>query len=128
MSKPETRSQKSETSTKQKRFDLEQRTLLFARDIRQFVELLPKRSPYVEDVRQLVRSSGSVGANYLEANESLSKKDFLMRIKIAKKEARETIWWLEVITVEPKLLLQKQKLLQEATEIMKILGAILRST
>ncbi|MES2971841.1 MAG: four helix bundle protein [Patescibacteria group bacterium] len=131
--KYETRSTKSETNTKlearnQKRFDLEDRALLFARDVRSFVSKLPKTTAFIEDGKQVVRSSGSVGANYLEANESLSKKDFAMRIKIAKKEARETIWWLEVMVAPPEFIAAQQKLLNEATEIMKILGAILRST
>lgn len=133
MIKYEARSTKSETSQKSeirnaKRFDLEDRALLFAREVRTFVNQLPKTTVYLEDSKQLVRSSGSVGANYLEANESLSKKDFAMRIKIAKKEARETIWWLELLVAPPGLLSTQHHLLKEATEIMKILGAILRST
>ncbi len=131
--KTEARSPKAETSTKPesrnvKRFDLEDRTLLFARDVRSFISQLPKTTAYFEDGKQVVRSSGSVGANYLEANESLSKKDFAMRIKIAKKEARETIYWLEVITAPPELLVAQQSLLKEATELMNILGAILRKS
>ena len=65
-----------------KRFDLEERTFAFAKRVRDFVKRLSKTIANAEDSRQLIRSSGSVGANYIEANESLSKKDFVLRIKI----------------------------------------------
>ena len=69
---------------------LEDRTFEFARRIRAFVKNLPKTMSNVEDIKQLVKASGSVGANYIEANEALSKKDFTMRIKISRKEAKES--------------------------------------
>ena len=59
-------------------YDLEQRTELFAREVRTFVQALPRSIANTEDAKQLVRSSGSVGANYIEANESLGRKDFLL--------------------------------------------------
>lgn len=71
-----------------KRYDLEDRTFKFAQDCRKFVRSLPKSIQSIEDGKQLVRSSGSVAANYIEANESLSKKDFVLRAKISKKEAK----------------------------------------
>lgn len=80
-----------------KQYDLEERTLHFAKDIRAFVKTLPRTICNEQDIRQLVRASGSVGANYLEANESLSKKDFVMRIKITRKEAKESRSWLQLI-------------------------------
>lgn len=69
------------------RYDLEERTYLFAKRVRAFVKTLPRTVCNQEDVRQVVRASGSVGANYIEANEALSKKDFRMRIKISRKES-----------------------------------------
>ena len=60
------------------KYDLEQRTFQFAKDVRLFVKALPKTTANFEDIKQLVRASGSVGANYNEANESLGKKDFLI--------------------------------------------------
>ena len=63
-----------------KRYDLEERTLGFAKRVVKYVNSMPKSIPNVEIGRQLVRSAGSVGANYIEANEALSKKDFLMKI------------------------------------------------
>jgi four helix bundle protein len=70
-------------------YDLEERTFQFAKDVRLFVKTLPKTIASIEDGKQLIKASGSVGANYREANESLSKKDFKMRIKIYRKEAKD---------------------------------------
>lgn len=80
-----------------KQYDLEERTLRFSRRVREFVRTLPKTLANIEDSRQLINASGSVGANYIEANEALSKKDFLMRIKICRKEAKESRYWLRLI-------------------------------
>ena len=80
-----------------KKYDLEELTLQFAIDCRMFLKKLPKTISNQEDGKQLVRSSGSVGANYIEANESLSKKDFNYRIKISRKEAKESAYWLKII-------------------------------
>ncbi len=71
-------------------YDLEERTFIFAKDVRIFVKTLPKSPANFEDGKQVIKSSGSVGANYREANEALSKKDFIMRIKISRKEAKES--------------------------------------
>jgi four helix bundle protein len=83
-----------------------------------------------EDARQLVRASGSVGANYIEANDSLSKKDFLLRIKISRKEAKESRYWLRLLDIgsDHKLESERQRLVQESTELMNIFGAILRKS
>ena len=83
----------------------------------------------IEDGKQLVRSSGSVGANYIEANESLSKKDFVMRIKICRKEAKECIYWLMLIDIhDSEQETNRKNLTNEATELMKIFGAILQKS
>src|SRR3989344_5969704 len=107
------------------RYGLEARTLAFAKDVRQFVKVLPRSVADIEDGRQLVRSSGSVGANYIEANEALSRKDFAMRVKIARKEAKESRYWLRLIEVAQPLEVKRAALEQEATELMLILSAIL---
>ena len=78
-----------------------------------------------EIARQLVRSSGSVGANYIEANESISKKDFIYRIKICRKEVKESRYWLNLILTKEKLEEGRKKIIQESTELMKIFGAII---
>jgi len=79
------------------KYDLEQRTSEFAKRVRKFCKTIPRTVANQEDGRQLIRSSGSIGANYIEANESLSKKDFVMRIKISRKEAKESTYWLGLI-------------------------------
>jgi four helix bundle protein len=106
-------------------YDLEKRTWLFARNVRQFVKKLQFTIPNREDIKQVVRSSGSIGANYIEANESLGDKDFLMKIKICRKEAKETGYWLSLIDTEDILVGERNELVQEATELRKIFGAIL---
>ena len=78
-------------------YDLEERTFLFAKAVRVFVKTLPKTDGNILDGKQLIKSSGSVGANYIEANESLGKKDFSMRIKISRKEAKESAYWFRLI-------------------------------
>ena len=74
----------------------------------------------------MIRSSGSVGANYIEANEALSKKDFLYRIKLCRKEAKESRFWIKLIDIENDEALNKMKfeLDNETTELMKIFGSI----
>ncbi|MDP3981977.1 MAG: four helix bundle protein [bacterium] len=111
-----------------KRYDLEERTQEFARRVRMFVMRLPKTIATVEDGKQVIRSSGSVGANYIEANEAMSKKDFQMRIKISRKEAKESRYWLQLIDTTNNMELGKSRssLIQEATELMNIFGAILQ--
>jgi len=71
-------------------YDLEERTFQFAKNVRIWIKDLPRTISIIEDSKQLVKSSGSVGANYIEANESISKKDFAFRIKISRKEAKES--------------------------------------
>jgi four helix bundle protein len=111
-----------------KKHDLEERTLKFAKKVRAFVKKLPKNISNLEDGKQLIKSSGSIGANYIEANEALGKKDFIMRIKICRKEAKESRYWLELVDIQNNLELQREQkvLCQEATELMSIFGSILR--
>jgi len=113
-----------------KRYDLEEQTLQFAKDVRAFVKELPRTVANDEDIRQLVRASGSVGANYIEANDSLSKKDFVMRVKISRKEAKESRYWLRLLDTGEEEPLDKRcdSLIQEATELMSIFGAIVRKS
>ena len=119
------------TKTKNsKRYDLEDRTYEFAGRVRAFVKKLPRSIANMEDGKQVVKSSGSVGANYIEANESLSKKDFKMRIKICRKEAKESRFWLRLVDAENDEELEKERqyLVNESTELMNIFGAILRKS
>jgi len=113
-----------------KPYDLEERTLAFAKEIRLFVKTLPKSTANFEDAKQLIKSSGSIGANYREANEKLSKKDFLLRMKISRKEAKETLYWLQLIDSTNNLLNTEEihKLMNEATELKKILSSIIEKS
>jgi four helix bundle protein len=108
-------------------YDLEHRTSLFAANVFSFINGLRKSLVNVEIAQQLVRSAGSVGANYIEANESLGQKDFLMHIRISKKEAKESMYWLSLLDCPPEFFEQRSALQQEAKELMLIFGAILRN-
>ena len=116
------------SSGQRKRFDLEDRTFEFAKNVRAFVRRLPRTVCNQEDVRQLARSSGSVGANYIEANSALGKKDFVMRIRIARNEAKESTYWLRLLATQgsEELDVEREYLVQESVELMKIFGAILK--
>lgn len=113
-----------------KHYNLEKRTSKFARGYRIFIKKIPRTTGNIEDGKQLVRASGSVGANYIETNEALSKKDFLMRIKICRKESKESQYWLLLLNVNNNSELENERknLAQEATEPMNIFGAILHKS
>ncbi len=113
-----------------KQYDLEDRTSAFAKRVRAFVKRLRKTLANIEDGKQLIKASGSVGANYIEANESLSKKDFIMRIKICRKEVKESRYWLKLIDIEGEKEHEKERgeLEEEVTKLMKIFGSILRKS
>ena len=110
-----------------KRFDLEDRTYAFAKRARAFVKTLPKTIGNIEDARQLIRSSGSVGANYIEANEALSKKNFVLRIKICRKEAKESRLFLRLIDkgLSKDNVASCEALASEARELTLIFSSII---
>ena len=109
-----------------KQYDLEERTFQFAKDVRLFIKKLPKTLTIIEDGKQLIRSSGSVGANYIEANEALSKKDFVYRIRVCRKETKESNLWLRLLDTgaNDSLIREKQTLIDEAIELRKIYSSI----
>ncbi|PIX62266.1 four helix bundle protein [Candidatus Uhrbacteria bacterium CG_4_9_14_0_2_um_filter_41_50] len=108
------------------KYDLEERTYRFTRDLIAFTDKVPRTIANLEILKQVIRSAGSIGANYIEANECLGKKDFAMRIKISKKESKETIYWLCLLQISDfDVNKRRDELVQEATELMKILGSIL---
>jgi four helix bundle protein len=111
-----------------KRYDLEERTFEFAKASRAFVKQLPRTISNIEDVKQFIRASGSNGANYIEANEAIGKKDFVMKIKICRREAKESRYWLRLIDTDGRLEVDQARLLDEADELMKIFGAIVRKS
>jgi len=103
---------------------LANRTRTFAEDVRAFTNKLHRSIASMEDIKQLIRSSGSVGANYLEADESVSKKDFILRLKICRKEARESAYWLQLLTVEASNHIKEQRrLIEEANQFVLIFHA-----
>ena len=113
-----------------KPYDLEERTAQFAENCRDFIKKLPRITANIEYSKQLVRSSGSQAANYIEANESLGKKDFLMRVKICRKETKESCLWLRLCDVNSNLELEggRKALNDEALELRKIFSSILEKT
>lgn len=127
----ETRNPESETLNKpeiqnQKQYNLSKRTFEFTAKVVNYLNDLPRSISSIEISKQLIRSAGSIGANYLEAEESLSKKDFIMRIKIAKKEARESVYWLQLSLPRSQVSAEKEYLIDEATQLMKIFGSIIQ--
>ena len=113
--------------TVSKIYDLEERTYQFAKQVSLYCKKLPRNISNLEFVKQLLRSSGSVGANYIEANESLSKKDFQMRIKICRKESKESAYWLRLIIETNSAEFSKEglNLFHEGEELKKIFSSIL---
>ena len=112
------------------KYDLEERSYKFAADVRKFIRKLGNSISVVEDGKQVIRSSGSVAANYIEANDALSKKDFLYRIKVCRKESKESVLFLRLLDVSgnTQYEIEKSGLINEATELMKIFGTILHKS
>ena len=108
-----------------KKYDLEERALKFSKDIIHLCKQLDTNRVNMRLSDQLIRSATSIGANYCEANETDTKKDFRNKIRIAKKEARETIYWIKLILdSNPYLKGSIESLLDEANQLMKILASI----
>ena len=104
----------------EKKYDLEERTEKFSLCVRDFCLLVKKDVINLEYIKQVVRSAGSIGANYIEANDNLGVNDLKMRIRICRKESKETRYWLKhILTYENDSLEQEKILLQkEADELM----------
>jgi len=109
-----------------KQYDLEDRTLEFSKGLIGLVKALPKNDINFILGKQAIRSGTSIGANYREANETETKKDFLFRLRTSRKEAKETVYWLNlIIEANPQLKEEIQPVLQESTELLKILATII---
>jgi len=107
-------------------FDLEERTLEFSNKIIKAFKSLPKEIISNELIKQGIRSGTAIGANYIEANDALSKKDFVHRLRIARKEAKETIYWLKLIIETDKNSAKNiESLIKEADELKRILSTII---
>ena len=112
-----------------KKYDLEERTAIFAERIRNFCLKLPKNTANFEYISQLIRAGSSPGANYIEANESLGNKDFKMKIKICRKESKESSYWLRLVITDGSDVMETERkaLRQEAKEFILIFTAILNN-
>lgn len=112
-----------------KQFDLEERTAVFAEKVIDFAKKLPETSVTKVLIVQFVKSGTSIGANYCEANECNSKKDFINKITIAKKEAKETRYWLRLIAhALPTHKDEARILYKEVQELNLIFAAIVRKS
>ncbi|MDD3607262.1 MAG: four helix bundle protein [Candidatus Moranbacteria bacterium] len=108
------------------KYDLENRTTEFAKRVIRLCKSLPNNIINQQLIKQIIRSAGSVGANYREANDALGKKDFIHRLKIARKEAKETLHWLELIKENNNSMTKRMnEIIQENIEIRNILSAII---
>ncbi|OGZ00867.1 MAG: four helix bundle protein [Candidatus Liptonbacteria bacterium RIFCSPLOWO2_01_FULL_53_13] len=109
----------------QRVYDLEERTRKFGENVIIFAKKVPRNIITAPILSQLIKSGTSVGANYCEADDAESKKDFKHKIGICKKEARETKHWLRmIVTAEPTFKDEAGILWQEATELNLIFNAI----
>ncbi len=107
-------------------YDLEDRTLEFAKEIINLIKTLPRNIANLELSSQIIRSAGSIGANYREANDSLGKKDFAMRLRISRKEAKETYYWLQLISHSNPILQESvNPILDECSQLIRILSSII---
>jgi four helix bundle protein len=111
-------------------YDLEERTFQFAKRIRLYVKKLPNTAANIEDMKQVIRASGSIGANYIEANDSLGKKDFLMKMRISRREAEESAYFLRLIyeTNSQEHENEGIELYDEVMQLKKILSAIIEKS
>jgi len=110
------------------KYDLEDRTTKFAKEIINFSVKIPKNPITNPLISQLIRSGTSIGANYCEADEASSKKDFANKISISKKETKETRYWLKIIShTVPELNSESDRLWREAQELNLIFAAIIRN-
>ena len=110
------------------KYDLEERSARFAERCRDYVKELPKTTANFEYGKQLIRSSGSQAANYIEANEADTKKEFRYRIRVCRKETKESCLWLRLAEPAPDRTQDKQALLQEGTELRSIYTSIYESS
>jgi four helix bundle protein len=110
----------------EQKYDLEERTLSFLKNVIVFLRAIRKDFVNIELGKQLLRSAGSVGANYRDANEAISKKDFAFRIRLCRKEAKESSFWLSSFDCDDRLNERRKTLLQEAIEFSKIFGSMVK--
>lgn len=122
-----TNAQPNPNSQNSKKYDLQDRTAKFSKDVIDFLRKAPENSITRPIINQLIRSATSIGANYCEADEANSKRDFVNKISISKKETKETKYWLELMAHSlPNAKEELRILWKEAQELNLILAAIIR--
>lgn len=107
--------------------ELEDRFLIYAKRVRDFCQKLKWNAINIEYMKQLVRASGSIGANYLEASDDLGKADEKMKIKISRRESKESVYWLQLVLTYDNEELERERvwLIDEGNQIKRILSSIL---
>lgn len=108
--------------------NLEQRTMKFAKDVLALCQALPQDIALNEVKRQLMKAAGSVGANYHEANEAVSRKDFLLHVRIARKESKESRMWLGVVPEHQHTKDEQLRLADEAMQLVRIFTSIIKKS
>lgn len=106
----------------------EERCHQFGKRIRAYCRKLKKALANIEDIGQLVKASGSVGANYIEANENVGKGDLKYRIEVCRKESKESMHFLGLIELFGNEVLEKKRreLIDEATQLRKIFSSMIK--
>jgi four helix bundle protein len=112
-----------------RKYDLAERTAQFGEQVIRFAKKIKRDPVTLTLIRQLVRSATSIGANYVEADEAGSKKEFRYRISVCKRETRETQYWLRMlVAAAPELAESARELWKEANELILIFGSIYRNS
>lgn len=118
----------TKVDSKEKVFDIRERTFLFSRRVLDIVSMLPRDKDLESIRKQLIKSGTSIGANTEEGDGSITRRDFINKIAIARKEAKETRFWLRLISgryIDNNLI---EGDIEEAQEIIRVLSAIIVST
>ncbi len=114
--------------TIKKKYNLEERTLVFTKEIVRLCKKIPNNTVYFKLTDQIMRSASSIGANYREVNDSVGKKDFLHRLKIARKEAKQTTFWLEeLLETNSEFKESINQLIDESYQLRNILSTIIKN-
>ena len=110
-------------------FDLEKRTLQLSMQVIALTKLLPRTQENLVLIKQLIRSITSIGANYREANEADSRKDFIHRIRICRRENKESLYWLQLIEYSNSSFKSKiDPLIQETRELNLIFSKVVNTS
>jgi four helix bundle protein len=110
-----------------KNYDLEERTAIFGENIIKFLRTIRRNAINTPIISQLVRSATSIGANYCEADNAESRKDFRHKIGLCRKESRETMYWLRQISAaQPDRIEEARIFWKEAKEMNLIFSKVIR--